>query len=144
AMVIDPPVCRTVVEWSPEIVTQRLVGTTPALTESSEWNVPDTTPGAPKGDATRSAHPARRPGCAARQRSLELITSSPHLSPNIQCVRTSSAHARRTMWFVTYPARGRGSLMGMVGGLHLHRRQITFEVVVAESGDEWRGQVCQP
>ena len=28
--------------------------------------------------------------------------------------------------------------MGMVGGLDLHRRQITFDVVELESGDEWR------
>ena len=34
--------------------------------------------------------------------------------------------------------------MGMVGGLDLHRRQITFDVVEVESGEEWRGRVWQP
>ena len=34
--------------------------------------------------------------------------------------------------------------MGMVGGLDLHRRQITFDVVELESGEEWRGRVWQP
>src|SRR5207247_10965392 len=38
----------------------------------------------------------------------------------------------------------RRSLMGMVGGLDLHRRQITFDVVEVESGEEWRGRVWQP
>jgi hypothetical protein len=32
----------------------------------------------------------------------------------------------------------------MVGGLDLHRRQITFDVVELESGEEWRGRVWQP
>jgi transposase len=34
--------------------------------------------------------------------------------------------------------------MVMVGGLDLHRRQITFDVVDVESGEEWRGRVWQP
>jgi hypothetical protein len=29
--------------------------------------------------------------------------------------------------------------MAMVGGLDLHRRQITFDAVEVESGEEWRG-----
>jgi transposase len=32
----------------------------------------------------------------------------------------------------------------MVGGLDLHRRQITFDVVELGSGEEWRGRVWQP
>src|SRR5207237_7676309 len=32
----------------------------------------------------------------------------------------------------------------MVGGLDLHRRQITFDVVEVESGLEWRGRIWQP
>src|SRR5260370_26846116 len=34
--------------------------------------------------------------------------------------------------------------MAMVGGLELHRRQITFDVVEVESGQEWRGRIWQP
>jgi transposase len=34
--------------------------------------------------------------------------------------------------------------MAMVGGLDLHRRQITFDVVEVESGQEWRGRIWQP
>src|SRR4029453_4969782 len=34
--------------------------------------------------------------------------------------------------------------MGMVGGLDLHRRQITFDGGERESGEEWRGRVWQP
>ena len=34
--------------------------------------------------------------------------------------------------------------MAMVGGLDLHRRQITFDVVELESGEEWRGRLWQP
>jgi transposase len=34
--------------------------------------------------------------------------------------------------------------MAMVCGLDLHRRQITFDTVEAESGDEWRGRIWQP
>ena len=34
--------------------------------------------------------------------------------------------------------------MGMVGGLDLHRRQMTFDVVEVESGEEGRGRVWQP
>src|SRR5437763_15970623 len=34
--------------------------------------------------------------------------------------------------------------MTMVGGLDLHRRQITFDVVEVESGLEWRGRIWQP
>lgn len=34
--------------------------------------------------------------------------------------------------------------MAMVGGLDLHRQQITFDVADVESGDVWRGRVWQP
>ena len=34
--------------------------------------------------------------------------------------------------------------MAMVGGLDLHRRQITFDGVEVESGEEWRGRIWQP
>ena len=34
--------------------------------------------------------------------------------------------------------------MTMVCGLDLHRRQITFDVVEVESGEEWRGRIWQP
>jgi transposase len=34
--------------------------------------------------------------------------------------------------------------MAMVCGLDLHRRQITFDALEVESGEEWRGRVWQP
>jgi transposase len=34
--------------------------------------------------------------------------------------------------------------MAMVGGLDLHRRQITFDVLEVQSGQEWRGRIWQP
>jgi transposase len=34
--------------------------------------------------------------------------------------------------------------MAMVGGLDLHRRQITFATLEVESGEEWRGRIWQP
>jgi transposase len=34
--------------------------------------------------------------------------------------------------------------MAMVGGLDLHRRQITFDVLERETGEEWRGRIWQP
>lgn len=34
--------------------------------------------------------------------------------------------------------------MAMVCGLDLHRRQITFDAVEVESGEEWRGRIWQP
>jgi transposase len=34
--------------------------------------------------------------------------------------------------------------MAMVCGLDLHRRQITFDAVDVESGEEWRGRIWQP
>jgi transposase len=34
--------------------------------------------------------------------------------------------------------------MAMVCGLDLHRRQITFDALDIESGDEWRGRIWQP
>src|SRR5215207_4405763 len=34
--------------------------------------------------------------------------------------------------------------MAMVCGLDLHRRQITFDGLEVESGEEWRGRVWQP
>ena len=34
--------------------------------------------------------------------------------------------------------------MGMVGGLDLHRGQITFDVVATETGEVWRGRIWQP
>jgi transposase len=34
--------------------------------------------------------------------------------------------------------------MVMVGGLDLHRRQITFDVLEIESGEEWRGRIWHP
>jgi transposase len=34
--------------------------------------------------------------------------------------------------------------MAMVGGLDLHRRQITFDALDTESGQEWRGRIWQP
>jgi hypothetical protein len=33
---------------------------------------------------------------------------------------------------------------GMVGGLDLRRRQITFELADTESGEVWRGKLWQP
>src|SRR5204862_7320512 len=41
-------------------------------------------------------------------------------------------------------ARARRSLMSMVCGLDLHRRQITFDTLEVDSGEEWRGRVWQP
>ena len=32
--------------------------------------------------------------------------------------------------------------MSMVCGLDLHRGQITFDALVVESGESWRGRVC--
>jgi len=34
--------------------------------------------------------------------------------------------------------------MNMVGGLDLHRRQITFDVLDVDSGEVWRGRLWQP
>ena len=34
--------------------------------------------------------------------------------------------------------------MWMVCGLDLHRGQITFDALVVESGESWRGRVWQP
>ena len=34
--------------------------------------------------------------------------------------------------------------MAMVCGLDLHRRQITFDALEVDSGEEWRGRVWQP
>jgi hypothetical protein len=34
--------------------------------------------------------------------------------------------------------------MSMVCGLNLHRQQITFDALVVESGESWRGRVWQP
>jgi len=34
--------------------------------------------------------------------------------------------------------------MAIVCGLDLHRRQITFDALEVESGDEWRGRIWQP
>jgi transposase len=34
--------------------------------------------------------------------------------------------------------------MSMVGGLDLHRRQITFDVLDVDSGEVWRGRLWQP
>ena len=34
--------------------------------------------------------------------------------------------------------------MAMVCGLDLHRRQITFDALEVESGEEWRGRIWQP
>ena len=34
--------------------------------------------------------------------------------------------------------------MSMVGGLDLHRRQITYDVLDVESGEIWRGRLWQP
>ncbi len=34
--------------------------------------------------------------------------------------------------------------MSMVGGLDLHRRQITYDVLDVESGEIWRGRLSQP
>jgi transposase len=34
--------------------------------------------------------------------------------------------------------------MAMVCGLDLHRRQITFDAIEVESGEEWRGRIWQP
>ena len=34
--------------------------------------------------------------------------------------------------------------MSMVCGLDLHRQQITFDALVVESGESWRGRVWQP
>ena len=34
--------------------------------------------------------------------------------------------------------------MSMVGGLDLHRGQITFDVVEADTGEVWRGRIWQP
>ena len=40
--------------------------------------------------------------------------------------------------------RTRRSLMAMVCGLDLHRRQITFDALEVDSGKEWRGRIWQP
>jgi transposase len=34
--------------------------------------------------------------------------------------------------------------MAMIGGLDLHRRQITFDTLETVSGEEWRGRIWQP
>ena len=34
--------------------------------------------------------------------------------------------------------------MNMVGGLDLHRRQITYDVLDVDSGEIWRGRLWQP
>jgi transposase len=34
--------------------------------------------------------------------------------------------------------------MSMLGGLDIHRRQITFDIVETESGEVWRGKLWQP
>jgi hypothetical protein len=34
--------------------------------------------------------------------------------------------------------------MAMVCGLDLHRRQITFDALEVDSGEEWRGRIWQP
>ena len=34
--------------------------------------------------------------------------------------------------------------MAMVCGLDLHRRQITFDSLELETGEEWRGRIGQP
>ena len=34
--------------------------------------------------------------------------------------------------------------MAMVGGVDLHRRQITFDALETTSGEEWRGRIWQP
>ena len=34
--------------------------------------------------------------------------------------------------------------MSMVCGLGLHRRQITFDALVTDSGEVWRGRVAEP
>ena len=34
--------------------------------------------------------------------------------------------------------------MAMVCGLDLHRRQVTFDALDFESGQEWRGRIWQP
>jgi hypothetical protein len=34
--------------------------------------------------------------------------------------------------------------MAMVGGLDLHRQQITFDVVDVETRDVWRGRLWRP
>jgi hypothetical protein len=34
--------------------------------------------------------------------------------------------------------------MAMVCGLDLHRRQITFDALEIDSGEEWRGRIWQP
>jgi hypothetical protein len=44
----------------------------------------------------------------------------------------------------TIPIAARRSVMSMVGGLDLHRGQITFDVVSTETGEVWRGRVGQP
>jgi hypothetical protein len=35
-------------------------------------------------------------------------------------------------------------MASMVGGLDLHRRQITFEIADTDSGEVWRGKLWQP
>ncbi len=35
-------------------------------------------------------------------------------------------------------------MASMVGGLDLHRRQITFELADVASGELWRGKLWQP
>ena len=34
--------------------------------------------------------------------------------------------------------------MTMVCGIDLHRQQVTFDAVVVESGEVWRGRIWQP
>jgi hypothetical protein len=45
------------------------------------------------------------------------------------------------MWFAKRPFTIEEVLMAMVCGLDLHRRQITFDTVEVESGEEWRGRI---
>src|SRR5436190_14061909 len=41
-------------------------------------------------------------------------------------------------------SRSRRSQVAMVCGLDLHRRQITFDALETNSGEEWRGRIWQP
>src|SRR5437773_1666975 len=68
-------------------------------------------------------------------KNLRSISSTSTSAPPTETGPTSSSSVR---------ARARRSLMAMVGGLDLHRRQITFDVVEVESGLEWRGRIWQP
>jgi hypothetical protein len=69
-------------------------------------------------------------------RSLDRLTPT----PSGKTAGTSSA----TMRFGNYSCCKKEALMSMVGGLDLHRGQITFDVANTDTGEVWRGRIWQP